>query len=91
MDRLELGLAATLDEVVAALAGSAGALDALALLRLGVGAVAAASATLGGLSRVSVVVVDATLAGAEVLDAAPDSVWLAVFTAGCGAWISASL
>lgn len=84
-------LAVFLDDVVATLEGSAGALGALALLRLAFGGVATAtSATVAGLSRAPVVV-DATSAGAEVLGAAlPEPALLAVCAVG-GAWISASL
>ena len=57
--------------VLAIFAGSAGGCGALAVLRLGVSvAVAPASATLTGLSRVSVVVAGAASAGVEVPGAA---------------------
>ncbi len=70
--------------VLATFAGSAGGCGALAVLRLGVSvAVAPASATLTGLSRVSVVVAGAASTGVEVPGAA--------VLATCGALSSAFL
>jgi hypothetical protein len=86
LDRREL-VTAFLDEVVATLAGSAGAFDSVALLRVGAGA------AVTGLPRVSVVAgAGATSAGAEVLGATLlDSVLLAVCTAGAGVLTALSL
>jgi hypothetical protein len=85
----EVVLAVTLGDAFAGLAGSAGALGDLALLRLGVGAAAAlASATLVGLSAA----VAGTSAGAGALGAAlPESALLATFVAGSGALTTLSL